>query len=207
MAIRRSIIALPAAMLVLTSLILVRGGEPPRVNYRDREVLEAALKDMLDPKNPLYRNEKGEPNYYGPWPRTIVLHHLTGVDDWDGDQLEYHKMVSRELASAWKQRNSGEPIPLKKLGLQDRALIITDLDKLAEEADKTNKLFVDFFQEKYGDSLGYAFASLPGYSRGGTAAVVVFRCGPSIHGITWISLLTRVEGRWNVGWRHRKVWE
>jgi hypothetical protein len=116
-------------------------------------------------------------------------------------------LVSRELARGWKQRNSGEPIPLKKLGLQDKAFVIIDLYKMFEEADKANKPFVDFFQERYGDSLGYAFASLPGYSRGGTAAVVVFRCGPSIHGVTWISLLTRVEGRWSVGWRHRKIWE
>jgi hypothetical protein len=106
MMIARSMIALPAAMLVLTSLmVLVRGGEPPRVDYRDREVLEAALKDMLDPKNPLYRNEKGEPYYYGPWPRTIVLHRLTGVDDWDGDELEYHiphAAMSETSSNSWK---------------------------------------------------------------------------------------------------------
>src|SRR5947207_5711052 len=107
-------------------------------------------------------------------------------------------MISKELASAWERRNSGEPISLRKLGLQDRAFVITDVDKMYEESHNMNKSFWELFWERYPDSCGCATVSLPGYSRGGTAAVVGIHISRAeYHPVIWITLLAKVEGRWN----------
>jgi hypothetical protein len=203
-AMRRSMIALPGVALVLTSLaVLVMGGEPPRADHRDREVLEAALKDILNPKNPIYARDE---HFFRPPPRTIVLERLAGGAG-DAEVFEDQKMISKELVTSWEQRNSGGTIPLKTLGLQGKELIVIDVDELDEEARKRNQSFWGLFWERYPDSWGCARVSLPGYSRGGTAAVVELHISRAeYHPDVWIILLTQVEGRWNVGWRHRETW-
>jgi hypothetical protein len=196
---------LPGLVLVTTYfMVLAIGVEPPRVDHRDREVLEVALKDILNPKNQVY--EKDE-QHYGPWPRTIVLHRMTYADLSDVDEPDVKKFVSGDLIAGWRRRNSGDEMPVSRLGLSDKALIIADLDKISDEADRKNKFFGELFRERYPDSGGYAITSLSGYSRGGTAALVVFHLGPSPHGVTWVSLLTEFEGRWKVGWRKRHIFE
>jgi hypothetical protein len=199
---RRLVVALPGPALVATSLIvLAMGDEPARVYQQDREVLEAALKDILDPKNPLYKNSESD---HRPPPReiTIVLHRLAG-DDADADVLKDQKMISAELAKSLRQRNSGEPIPLKKLGLQGKEFIIIDLDELDEQAQKAHRPFWGLFRERYPDTVGCTRLSLPGYTRGGTAAVVVIEVSRAeYHPNIYLILLAKVEGRWNVGWRH-----
>src|SRR5262249_51392748 len=137
MVVRRSMAVLLGLVLVTTSLmVLARGGEPPRVDHRDREVLEAALKDILNRKNPVYEND--EPRY-GPWPRTIVLHRMTDADLSDVDGPDVKKFFSGDLIAAWRCRNSGDELPVSRLGLGDKALIIADLDKIRDEADRKNK--------------------------------------------------------------------
>jgi len=206
MTVQRPVMAHPGVAFVLTMLmVLAMGGEPPPVNHRDREVLEAALKDMLNPKNPLYKSDQRD---YRPPPRAIaiVLHRLAGGDG-DEDVFKDQKMISKELVTSWQRRNSGEPIPLKKVGLQDKQFLVIDVDELDEQAQKMNKSFWDLFWETYPDSVGCAYVSLPGYSRGGTAAVVEIHVSRAeYHPIIWIVLLTKVEGRWKVGWRHFEIW-
>jgi hypothetical protein len=200
-------IALSGAALALLGafMVLAAGAEPPRVDARDREVLEAALKDMLNPKNPEYRNE--EPDYRPPTRKiTIILDRLAGGDG-DKDVFQGQKMISKELMTSWQRRNSGGQIPLEKTGIQDKSFIIVDTDKLYEESQKTNKYFWELFYERYPGSRGYAQVSLPGYSRAGTVAVVEIRITRAeYHPVIWLMLLTQFEGRWNVGWRHVEVW-
>jgi hypothetical protein len=191
-------------------MVLAMGGERPRVDHRDREVLEAALKDFLNPKNPLmYGNDQRDPKRDPmPPPRaiTIVLHRLAGGDE-DSDVFKDQKMISPELVSSWRRRNSGEPIPLKKLGLQGKEFLVIDVCQLDEQAQQAKKSFWDLFWERYPDSVGCAQVSLPGYSRGGTAAVAQFQVSRAeYHPIIYLVLVIKTEGGWNVGWRHVETW-
>ena len=194
MVLRGSMAALLGLVLVATSLMVIAmGGEPPRVDHRDREVLEAALKDILNPKNPLYAN--GQRDFLPPSrASTIVLHRLVGGEE-DADVFKDQKMISGELVTSWRRRNSGEPIPLKTLGLQGKDFIVIDVDELDGQAQKTHKSFWGLFWERYPDSIGCAQISLPGYSRGGTAAVVRFQVGRTeYHPIIYLVLLAKVDG-------------
>jgi hypothetical protein len=187
-------------------MVLAMGGEPPRVDHRDREVLEAALKDFLNPKNPLlYGNDQRDPM---PPPRaiTIVIHRLAGGDG-DADVFKDQKMISPELVTSWRRRNSGEPVPLKTLGLQGKEFIVIDVDELDEQAQRMDKPFWQLFWERYPVSVGCAQVSLPGYSRGGTAAVVEIHVSRAeYHPIIYLVRLAKVEGRWSVAWRHLESW-
>jgi hypothetical protein len=200
-------VALPAPALVATALwVLAMGGEPPRVDYRDREVLEAALRDFLNPKNPVMSgNDQRDPM---PPPRaiTIALHRLAGGDH-DAEVFKGQKMISAELVTSWRRRNSGEPIPLKKLGLQGKEFIIIDVDQLHEQAQKANQSFWDLFWERYPNSVGCAQVSLPGYSRGGTSAAVEIHVSRAeYHPIIYLVLLVKTQEHWNVGWRALETW-
>jgi hypothetical protein len=116
-------------------------------------------------------------------------------------------MISPELETSWRRRNSGEPIPLKKLGLQGKEFLVIDVCQLDEQAQQANKSFWDLFWERYPHSVGCAQVSLPGYSRGGTAAVVDLHVSRAeYHPIIYLVLLIKTEGGWNVGWRHVETW-
>lgn len=203
--------ALPGLILVATSLmVLAMGDEPPGVDPRDREVLESALKDLLHPKNPLDANGKpldadGRREFVPPR-RAIMLHRLVDADS-DSDVFKRDKMFSEELVASWRRRNSGEPIPLKALGLRGKEFRVIDMDELGRQAQKEHHSFWGLFWEKYPDSVGCAYVSLPGYSRGGTAAIVkIHLARAEYHPMIYLALLAKVEGRWNVGWRHVEIW-
>jgi hypothetical protein len=203
---RGLVVALSGPALIATTLMLLAmGGEPSGVDRRDREVLEAALKDFLNPKNPLYENDKRDLRP-PPGPVRIVLHRLAGGDA-DEEVFKDQKMISAELVASWRRRNSGEPIPLKALGLQGKEFTLIDVDELDEQAQRMNKSFWELFWERYPDSGGYVQFSLPGYSRGGTAAVVEIRVSRTeYHPMIYLVRLAKVEGRWNVAWRHVETW-
>ena len=113
MVLRGSMAALLGLVLVATSLMVIAmGGEPPkRVDQRDREVLEAALKDILNPKNPLYAN--GQRDFLPPSrASTIVLHRLVGGEE-DADVFKDQEDDFRRTRDilAVSRRNSGGSIP------------------------------------------------------------------------------------------------
>ncbi len=52
------------------------------------------------------------------------------------------------------------------------------------------------FSSQFPKARGYVETLLPGYSRDGLAALVVFTFGPTAHGAVGYYLLRKVEGRW-----------
>jgi hypothetical protein len=62
------------------------------------------------------------------------------------------------------------------------------------------------FRKKYPDSWGYVYAFLPGYSRDGNTAVVIFAAGPSAHGAQVTYLMVKTEEGWKISWRNRYLW-
>src|SRR5262249_40108218 len=98
---KRVMMARPGVAFALTVLLIVPvGGAPPRADLRDREVLEAALRDIVHQQNTVYERDRrhDKPPSQA---RTIVLHRLAGGDD-DTDIFIYtdvfkdQKMVSTE---------------------------------------------------------------------------------------------------------------
>jgi hypothetical protein len=193
------------ALIVSSFMVLAMGGEPPGLAQQDREVLEAVLKDFLSPNNPLYQNDERDlrpPSR----PARIVLHRLAGGVAGE-EILKDQKMITAELAASWRRRNSGDRIPLKTLGIESKAFIIIDADQLNEEALRTKKLFWELFWERYPEVVGCAEVSLPGYTRGATAAVAEFRVSRGeYHPVLYLVRLAKSGGRWNVAWRHREIW-
>ena len=190
---RREIVFQALSFVPTTLLVGMVGASPPQVDDRDREVLESALKDILNPKNPVYRNDE---RHYGPWPRTLVIDRVTYADTGecgDMDDPDIRKLVPRDLIDAWKRRNAKDGLPVSRIGLRDKALVIADLSKIHDEAEKAEQSFEDLFREKYPDAGGFVLVSLPGYSRSGTSALIVFHLGPHPHGVTWVSLLAKFE--------------
>jgi hypothetical protein len=193
-------------VLIATSVIVLGAGDKPlRVDHRDREVLEVALRDFLNPKNPVFANGEND-RLSPPAPLTMVIHRLAGGDH-DADVFKDQKMVSAELLKSWQRRNSGRPIPLKEIGLQGKEFIVIDVDRFEADAEKEQKSFWELFRERYPNSVGCAHVSLPGYSRVGAAAVVEFSVANNeYHPAIYFVVLANVDGRWSVGWRHLEHW-
>jgi hypothetical protein len=71
-------------------------------------------------------------------------------------------------------------------------ILVRDLD--AEFPKMRSGLgFAKNFRKNYLDSCGYVRVYLPGYSQDGQSAVVIWRGGPSPHGLTWAYMLVRSE--------------
>jgi hypothetical protein len=105
-------------------------------------------------------------------------------------------MISKELFKSWQRRNSGEPIAVKNLGLKGKQFILIDVDTLDKEAQELHKSLWDIFLERYPGVAGCAYITLPGSSKGETAAVVEITVSNfSYHSARWGFLVTKLEGR------------
>jgi hypothetical protein len=193
--------------VAVAAWVLSSGADPARVQDRDREVLEAVLNDVMDPRNPEYRGlDPGQLNRRG-----IVLHRMTGLrDEWFlGPALEEgveKRGVIKEVGAAWSRRNSGPPVPTRELRLRIKEAQLDDLDAMAEKTVGADA-FADAFVKKHPRSWGWVIPTLPGFSRDGRTAAVLLRDGPSPHGSVWAYQLVRFQDRWNVTWRWHKFWE
>jgi hypothetical protein len=84
-------------------------------------------------------------------------------------------------------------------------ILIRDLDKMLKISDFK---FIHDFMRKYPTAWGYVWANLPGYSKDGKSAIIVFEGGPNgEHGMAWVYMLTRSGKRWEVKWRHLNLRE
>lgn len=192
---------------ILVASVFISGAEPVGVQDRDREVLEAVLNDLTDPRNPEHRVlNPDQLNLRG-----IVLHRMTGlVDGWFlGPALEeaVEKRGSiKDVGAAWLRRNSGPPVPTRDLRLRIKEAQVDDLVAMAEKSGGGDA-FAEAFVKKYPRSWGWVIPTLPGFSRDGRTAAVLFRDGPSPHGSVYAYQLVRFQDRWNVTWRWHKFWE
>jgi hypothetical protein len=75
-------------------------------------------------------------------------------------------------------------------------------DPYAEFEGSLDGFFAGAYWDKYPDSWRYVYAFLPGYSKDGKTAVVVFETGPSPHGAEVTYFLVKSEAGWTVKWRN-----
>lgn len=184
--------------------------DPRKLDKRDREVLTTALKDLTDPKSPLYvgRSAKEKParskivldretQRFGRLQADLVLEHA-----------EKEQAFPKELRRDWSRRKAGRPVQVSELGDEGEGILVGDIQALAKRARLSGDrdAFAREFRKAHPEAGRWVSAYLPGYSNDGRTAVVVLAGGPSPHGLTWVYRLVLVEGRWCVAWRHEHWW-
>jgi hypothetical protein len=180
----------------------------PQEKRRDYAVLETCLIDMNDPKSPVNKNSVKNGHvgkYIVVGPKTSryvgclsreVLPSL--VDE------ELGQKIPEEIGAHLRQRNPGAPASLADF--RSTSAVIRIRDPYAEFEDSDGLGFARDYWDKYPDSWRYVYAFLPGYSKDGRTAVVVFDTGPSPHGAQVTYLLVKSEAGWKVKWRNSYFW-
>ena len=181
----------------------------PDEKKRDYAVIEAAIIDLTDPKSPVNENFMKNRGVAGKY---IVLGPTTAGH---GECLsreslpslvdkEKGQIIPDEIADALRQRNKEQRASLKDFRTEKAEVRLRDLYE--EFKGLFGPEFVEKFWEKYPDSWGYVYAFLPGYSKDGKTAIVIFEEGPSPHGAQVTYLMVKTEEGWKIRWRNRYFW-
>jgi hypothetical protein len=174
---------------------------------RDRQVIEAALDELVDPRNP--ENAISYPaNSVAR--SEVVLGEMTypdGFADCESSGQGTGRGVEDETRSDLARRNGGGGLPLKELGPGWRRPIrLDDLERLYERGIEAGEPFWDYFHRCHPNACGWLEVSLPGYSRDGRTAIVRF-ARPSYHGEFWTYALNKNVTGWKVSRREHEMGE
>jgi len=184
---------------------------------RDYAVLEAALNDLASPKNPEY---KYFIQHRGPGKEIVInaetiwryrvtdmIHDLDQPNrNVDGSDI---RSIATDIQEDLKRRSTTDASSLADFKPANPNIVVQDLDHMLEAADPTS-LFDDglnAIRKKYPTAWGYVWAFLPGYSKDGKSAVIVFYEPGGRHGGDWVYMLSRKGKRWEVDWRHCHIYK
>jgi hypothetical protein len=164
---------------------------------RDYAVLEAALDDLADPRNPEHRHHVRNVGYG----REVVVHGRLepedlriGAESLDIDNGDPRKIPAGVLSDFYR-RNRVRSLSLADFRPANPNVLVRDLDGLFGR-DPFG------FERRYTKAWGYVRPHLPGYSKDGDSAFVIFDGGPNgMHGLNWYYMLGWEGGRWVVRWR------
>jgi hypothetical protein len=174
---------------------------------RDRQVIEAALDHLLDPRNP--ENAIAYPANSGSG-LEVVLGQMSYSDHYQGCRSngeEKGRSAEDEARSDLARRNSGGGLPLDELGTGWRRPIRLDnLERLYEKGVDAGESLWDYFHQRHPSACGWLEVSLPGYSHDGQTAMVRF-ARPSYHGEFWTYVLNKGEPGWEVRKRDHEIGE
>jgi hypothetical protein len=175
-------------------------GAPP--DERDRQVLETLLLHLVnDPKLDLTRvAAKGA---------TIVLHARTpGKTGFLSSVQIQSDLGSRTLPDDTerdlRQRNTPADAKPETYDAVTAfytnlvfapGIVVTNLSEIWQHGGRFSS-----FEDAYPKARGWLEAYLPGYSKGGTRAVVRAGVGPWAHGASLTAVLKMRRGRWVVDW-------
>ena len=174
--------------IACTPLPSARAAPTPVPDKRDGQVLDALLLHLLsDPKFNMRRTSTNG--------ATIVLHAKRG-GFWDGDWVlrEDGHTVPTDAERDLQRRNSPPD------ATEDTSFTNLTFSARIVVADLTGK-WIDF-ADFYPTARGYVRASLPGYSKDGTRALIHANVGPAPHGATMMALLEKNGDKWLVKWHH-----
>ncbi len=176
---------------------------------RDYAVLEAALNDMADPKNPEHRTRVENK---GPGREIVIGNQMlsgdVGVIDVESVSHDSNgkdpQRIPIDIQEDFNRRGKERGRSLNEFKPANSNILVRDLDKLFDESDDPIFKFI----KDYPTAWGYVWAYPPGYSKDGTWAFVAFAGGPNGgHPLDWDYLLKRDRNRWIVLWRHCHAWE
>jgi hypothetical protein len=164
---------------------------------RDRDALEMVLADLLDPMNPEGVNFRAPRAGIAP---QIVLSDAS--EQWykvsAPDEEDRAWGLTDELWQDLQRRNAGGPFSIGELKLRRGDIHFGDIETLLDEATDRDLVLLDYLEKRYPGVVNVLTASLPGYSRDGTRAVVVI-FGYTFEGsYGWIYLLTRSRAEWAI---------
>lgn len=204
-----------SVVLGLLALIVGLCADAPRKDEerkRDRDVLQAVLADVMDPKNPL--NEDFLKNTGGPGKEIVVdLKTRCGRDDPDGVELEdldhlvASEAIPKSLNADLRRRYRGPSVSTRDLGITDKRVVFEDIGAMVKRAGLDQGAFIGELNKAHPHNWGYVIPYLPGYAADGRSALVYLFAGPSPHGMTDTYLLDRADdGSWHVRqhWREMK---
>ena len=177
---------------------------------RDYAVLEAALDDLANPKNPEYKHgiqvfrER----------REIVIDEHTwegnifvAVDESVNSDQEAPRRIPDDIRADLRRRNAGPVRSLADFKPANPNIVVRDLDKLFERPGGLFGANVEF-EKRFPNACCYVGVHLPGYSTEGDSAIIVFQGGPrGDHNVNWVYMLSRKGKRWEVQWRHLHIHE
>jgi hypothetical protein len=181
----------------------------PEEKKRDYAVIEAALVDLTDPKSPVNENYIKNRGVAGKY---IVLGPTTSGNYGCLSRESLPSLVDKEkgqtipdeIADALRQRNKEQRASLQDFRTEKAQIRLRAVYE--EFKDSFGLEFAEKFWEKYADSWGYVYAFLPGYSKDGKTAVVIFDDGPSPHGAQVTYLMVKAEEGWKIKWRNCYFW-
>jgi hypothetical protein len=177
---------------------------------QDYALLEAALNDLASPKNPEYKyyiQTRGPGREIVIDDRTCVANQFTDThlnldqpnNNIDGTDI---RGVPVDIQEDFKRRSKEAARSLADFEPANPNIIVHDLDHIFAEAPGGLDDSVGAIRRKYPTAWGYVLAYLPGYSKDGMSAVVVFYLPNGAHGGDAVYMLQKEAKRWNVVWRH-----
>jgi hypothetical protein len=174
---------------------------------RDLQVIEAALDDVTDPRNP--ESAIGYPANSG-LGSEVVLGEMTYPDDSkDREPLVegQGQNAEDEARSDLIRRNRGGGLPLDELGQGWRRPIrLDDLERLFERGIEAGEPFWDYFHQCHPKACTWLEVSMPGYSRDGRTSIVRF-VRSSYHCAFWTYVLEKTGMAWKVVRRKHEATE
>jgi hypothetical protein len=177
---------------------------------RDNEVLEAALNDLANAKNPEYKyfiQNRGPGKEVVINDRTLVadrfIDMMLALDkpnrNIDGNDI---RIIPIGVQEDFKRRSKAAASSLADFKPANPVVVVEDLDQMLEEPDGFLKDALGAIRKKYPNTWGYVWAYPPGYSKDGKSAVMIFDAPGGRHGGDWVYMLSKKGKRWEVVWRH-----
>lgn len=198
-----AVIALMIAVylwVVRPPVIPVEFATQPRSANTDHDLFDIVLTDLIDNKD-FYPATVGR----GVEKRQIVFGNMTEVGlthvEWLQDKWIGEKNVASEIKDDLLSRNPRyKRFILAHYQPSNPDILVRDLSQIDQGVG---------FTSQYPKARGYVEANLPGYSRDGRTAVVLFTSGPRAHpdlgyADTGTYLLRKLKGRWEIV--ERSIW-
>jgi len=194
---RKSVLVVAATALLLacylwatrSHLVSIELARPPEWANTDDDLFDIVLLDLIDNKEfEPATGGRGAPKHQ------IVFGRTTEVGftklPFDLDQWFREKKIPPDIREDLLSRNPRRTRHfLARYQPSNPKILVRDLSRIDQDLG---------FSAQFPDARGYVESMLPGYSRDGRKAVVLFSFGPTPHGASGCYLLVKANGRWEI---------
>ncbi len=185
--------------IMLPAFVFVGPAPPPESASPDHEIFDIVLLDLID-------NEEFSPMTGGRGVKKSQIVFGDTTAGWGGimESSVYHirnrnQKIPPDVEDDLRRRNRvdrntrGKRFSLAGYHPSNSNILLRALDQVDRD-------FLTFGGQ-FPNARGYVYAVLPGYSRDGREAVILFAFGPNEHAAVGCYSLKRVNGRWEIVWR------
>ena len=171
------------------TLVLVERARPPQSVSLDDEIFDIVLSDLIENQefNPATGGRGVEKHQIVLGDTTMVGFGRIGETRFGLDRWCREKGIPLEVQDDFSIRNpKGKRCVLARYRPSNPNILVRALGPIDRDLG---------FSARFPDARGYVETHLPGYSRDGATALVVFTFGPTPHGATGCYLLGKMEGQ------------